>query len=144
MIYLMGSLKNPKVPDIANALRKNGFDVFDEWFAAGPSADKHWKAYAQGRGLNYRDALSLPFVETAYGFDWNHLVMCKAGVLVMPAGKSAHIELGLYRGWGKPCWMLHEGEPQGEDWELMPKIATGMAYSVEELVAMLTNYKGVL
>lgn len=138
MIYVMGSLKNPKVPECANYLRQNGFRVFDEWYAAGPSADKAWKHYAQHiRGLSYRDALNLPFVETAFRFDMEHLAIAQAGVMVMPAGKSAHVELGLFIGQGKKCFILHDGEPAGDEWELMPKLATGMAYSLDELVAMM-------
>lgn len=140
MIYLMGSLKNPKIPAIANSLRKKGFDVFDEWFAAGPTADRHWKAYAQGRGLPYREALNLPFVTTAFDFDMKHLALCEAGVMVMPCGKSAHVELGLFIGSRRKMFILHDGEPEGDDWELMPKIATAMAYDIDELVAQMKEH----
>lgn len=144
MIYVMGSLKNPNIPEVARFLRKNGYDAFDGWFAAGPTADKAWKAYAVGNGWSYKQALASPFCTTAYEFDYAHLVQCKAGVLVMPAGKSAHVELGLLRGWNRPVWILHEGEPPGDEWELMPKLATDMAYSLGELLMLLDNYGGKL
>ena len=35
-VYLIGSLRNPKVPKIAEKIRALGFEVFDDWFAAGP------------------------------------------------------------------------------------------------------------
>lgn len=136
MIYVIGSLKNPKVEDTAHALRAAGFTAFDEWFAAGPNADKHWNEYAKKRGLSYREALALPLLETVFQFDVHHLNTCIGGVLVMPAGKSAHAELGYLIGSGKPVWILHDGEPKGE-WELMPKFATGMAYSLDELLPMM-------
>jgi len=87
--------------------------------------------------LNYREALQLPFVTTAFEFDLKHLHQAKALVLVMPCGKSAHVEMGMFYGWGRPRFLLFDGEPYDDNWELMPKLATGMAYSVEELVTML-------
>lgn len=136
MIYVIGSLKNPRVPEVAAFLRGEGFAAFDEWCAAGFDADKHWNAYVKARGLSYRDALKLPFLETVFNFDLEHLNKADAGVLVMKAGKSAHAELGYLIGRGKPVWILHDGEPEGE-WELMPKFATGMAYQLDELLAMI-------
>ncbi len=45
MIYLIGSLRNPNIPAIANELRTLGYEVFDDWYAAGPEADDYWKSY---------------------------------------------------------------------------------------------------
>ena len=39
MIYLIGSLKDPYVREVAEALRDAGHDVFDDWHASGPYAD---------------------------------------------------------------------------------------------------------
>jgi len=38
-LYLIGSLRNPRVPEVAEILRWNGHLVFDDWYAAGPEAD---------------------------------------------------------------------------------------------------------
>jgi cell division septation protein DedD len=44
VIYLIGSLKNrKKIIDLANRLRKLGFEVFDDWIAPGPDADDYWE-----------------------------------------------------------------------------------------------------
>ena len=40
-IYTIGSLRNEKVPLIANALRDAGHEVFDDWYGAGPEADDY-------------------------------------------------------------------------------------------------------
>lgn len=44
-LYLIGSLRNPFVPSLAKELRYKipEFEVFDDWFAAGPLADDAWK-----------------------------------------------------------------------------------------------------
>ena len=39
VIYIIGSLKNEKIPFIAKQIRELGFEVFDDWFSPGPEAD---------------------------------------------------------------------------------------------------------
>ena len=34
-IYLIGSLRNPSIPETAAKLRDAGHEVFDDWFSAG-------------------------------------------------------------------------------------------------------------
>ena len=46
-IYLMGSLRNPTIPELSVAIRKIGFEVFDDWYSPGPKADDHWRNYSQ-------------------------------------------------------------------------------------------------
>ena len=53
-LYLIGSLRNPKIPDIAQTIRiETGLDVFDDWHAAGPEADDHWQHYEKNREHGY-------------------------------------------------------------------------------------------
>jgi hypothetical protein len=135
MIYIGGSLANPNIRFVANRLRAHGFDVFDDWHAAGIEGDLNWKQYASDRGLNYKQALDLPFVQTAFDFDMKHLREADTFVLVMPAGKSGFLELGLMTGWGKRSYILFDGEPDRPD--LMTKVATGLFDSFEDLVDRL-------
>ena len=57
-IYLIGSLRNPEGPKMANRLRELGFEVFDDWFSPGPQADDFWRDYEKLRGSTYKQALS--------------------------------------------------------------------------------------
>ena len=57
-IYLIGSLRNPRVPEIAAKLRDAGHVVFDDWFAAGPEADDWWQKYEIARGHNFKEGLA--------------------------------------------------------------------------------------
>ena len=68
-IYLIGSLRNPEVPKMAQEIRKLGFDVFDDWYAAGERADDSWKEYEISRGHNYREALSGYAADHVFDFD---------------------------------------------------------------------------
>ena len=134
LIYLIGSLRNEKIPEIANELEAEGFEVFDDWFAPGPRADEHWKEYSQARNRNYADALASHAASHIFEFDKRHIDQCDIGVLLMPAGRSGHLELGYLIGQGKPGYILFEEEP--ERWDIMAQFAF-VAFSLDELVAML-------
>jgi hypothetical protein len=113
IIYLIGSLRNPLIPDIGNALRKAGHDVYDDWFAGGREADDEWQRYEGVRGREYLIALRGWHAKQVFENDLTHLERCQAGLLVLPAGKSAHLELGWLLGQGKPGYiLLDDRKPQ--------------------------------
>jgi len=116
-LYLIGSLRNFLIPAYGNKLRELGFDVFDDWFAAGPEADDKWQEYETTRGRTYSEALKGHAARHVYKFDLFHLNAANLGVLIMPAGKSGHLELGYLAGQGKPCYILFNEEP--ERWDVM-------------------------
>jgi hypothetical protein len=137
VIYLIGSLRHPRVREVASALRARRLEVFDDWHAAGPEADDIWQRYEQERGRSYREALAGEHAQTAYKMDRRNLDLCRAAVLVMPAGKSGHIELGYAVGQGKPGYILLEQEP--ERWDLMYAFATKIYYHIELLTEELAR-----
>ena len=96
-IYLIGSLRNPNIPVFANELRAQGFDVFDDWFAAGPEADDFWQKYEKGRGRRYDQALKGHAALHVFSFDFEHLHQADVIVLLAPAGKSGHMVEELLR-----------------------------------------------
>ena len=57
------------------------------------------------------------------------------GVLVMPAGKSGHMELGYLAGIKTPVYVLFDKEP--ERYDIMYRFADDVVFSVEELVEVL-------
>lgn len=140
-IYLIGSLRNPEVPKIAAAIRNLGFNVFDDWHAAGPTADDEWKRYEQERGRTYIDALrNGEAAEHVFSFDEYHLNTSDIGVLVLPAGKSGHLELGLLGGQGKPIFILLA--PDDVRWDVMYKFAQrgqGVCSTLEDLLIQLQS-----
>src|SRR5689334_17650216 len=82
------------VREVASALRAHRLKVFDDWHAAGPEADDIWQRYEQERGRTFREALVGKHARMVIDFDRDNLNRASAAVLVMPAGKSGHIELG--------------------------------------------------
>lgn len=134
MIYLIGSLRNPTVCEISKTLRSAGYEVFDDWYAAGEIADDSWRDYEKQRGRSYVEALSSLAAEHVYSFDRFHLERADTGVLVLPAGKSGHLELGWLLGRGKRGYILLD-DP--ERWDVMYKFADGIYLNVDDLVTQL-------
>lgn len=133
-LYLIGSLRNPEVPKIAEALRAAGYEVFDSWFAAGEIADDSWRDYCKHRGLTLKQGLKEYAAQHILDFDRTHLLRCDGAVLVMPAGKSGHLELGFVAGQGKPVFVLFDEEPVR--WDVMlgfAEIATSVPELLEEM-----------
>lgn len=135
MVYLIGSLRNPNVPRIAERLRKAGHEVFDEWHSAGPEADDFLRDYAKARGLNHREALQTYAAKNIFQFDKRHIERADVVVLVMKAGLSGGIEFGWALGQGKPGYVLYDGDPERLD--VMLQFASGIVYSVDELIERL-------
>ena len=136
-IYLIGSLKNPAISDVAKVLRDLGYDVFDDWRSPGPDADDHLRDYYRERGFNYRQIMESPSAKLAFNYDRDHLNRCDAAIMVMPAGKSGHLELGTVIGSGKPGYILFDKEPERVD--IMHGFATGIFLSMEEMIGHFTE-----
>lgn len=120
-IYLGGSLQNEKIKTIANDLRSSlsyGTVVFDDWMAAHPEADEKWREYSLQRGMSYEDAIRSNAGQNVFTMDMLHLIGSDVFVLILPAGKSAHLEAGFMAGlrtagFGKRMYILSDGpEPR--------------------------------
>ncbi len=136
-IYLIGSLRNSAIPGIGAVLRDIGYDVFDDWFAAGPIADDSWKEYEEARGHNYAQALKGYAAQHVFEFDKYHLDRADLGVLIMPAGKSGHMELGYLTGQNKPAFILTDNPDR---WDVMYRFADQVFFTLDE---MLNHLRGV-
>jgi hypothetical protein len=141
VIYMIGSLKNEKIPHIAKEIRElsETFDVFDDWFSPGPEADDFWRNFEKVRGSTYKQALRNYAGKHIFEFDKFHIDRADIGVLVMPAGKSGHMELGYLIGRCKTCFVYFEEEP--ERWDVMYQFVYenggNLCFNKEELFAEL-------
>ena len=138
-IYVIGALKNWKVVEFGNYLRRRGFDVFDNWISPGPLADVYLRKYTRLKGLNYKQTLQDYAARHVFEFDKKHLLRCDASVVLMPAGKSAMLELGFVRGRRKPGFILFNKEPKKVD--VMFQFATDIFFDKKELVKALKAIK---
>lgn len=135
VVYLIGSLRNPAIPEIGREIRALGYDVFDDWHGAGPNADDEWQRYEKERGRTYAEALRGWAARQVYNFDRSHLDRADIGVLVMPAGKSGHLELGYLAGRNKRTFILFDQEP--ERWDVMVQFAEAVFFNQDEMLAAL-------
>ena len=131
-IYVIGSLKNDEITKVSKLLREQGFEVFDDWKAPGPDADDYLRDYYRERGLTYSEILGSHGVQHVFNFDKFHLDRCDCALLVMPAGKSGHLELGYTVGKGKPGFILMDQEPERVD--VMHSFATKVFMNKEEMI----------
>ena len=98
-VYVASSWRNEvRQQAVVQALREAGHDVYD--FRA-PGASFAWKEAATPEQLRdpqrFRDeVLTHPLAKTAFEADMGALRSAEATVLVLPCGRSAHLELG----WG--------------------------------------------
>ena len=128
------------VPIIGDELRKEGFEVFDEWFAAGKIADDSFKEYFKGREIPYDKALKSYAAKHIFEFDKTHLDRSDAAILVLPAGRSGHLELGYMVGRGKPTFILMDEVTAEDRWDLMLQFTNGVYFDPLLLLEDLRKY----
>lgn len=130
-VYLIGSLKNRKIIELTKTFDQMGIDAFSDWLCPGPDADDHLRDYYRELGYDYRQIMDSYSAQHIFEFDKKHLDRCDTAVLVMPAGKSGHLELGYTIGKGKPGYILFDEEPERVD--IMHGFATKIFLSQEEM-----------
>lgn len=139
-IYLAGTLKNTRIPEIGTRLRAEGFDVMDEWYTPGEFADTNWQAYEVQRGRTYSEALRGRAATNIYLFDRAYIDLADIMVLVMPVGKSAMIELGYAKGMEKyVCIFLDGVDP--DRYDIMPNFADALFSTEEALIVGLNEIR---
>lgn len=150
MIYLAGSLRNPQIPITARDLAKaTGYNVFSDWYAAGPEADDYWKTYYRdmaprdmSEAEKYQWALQQPASKNTFSFDHRHIMNSRLMVLQLPAGKSGHLELGWFLGQGKPGIIYLNDEDVR--WDIMYQYATAVVTNFDELCEEIGKHRGTL
>lgn len=138
-IYVASSWRNAYQPSVVDRLREAGHQVYD--FRNPPSGVKgfawseidpdwqNWKAERYRELLLTHPIASLGFVTDLRGMQW-----ADTCVLVLPCGRSAHLEAGWFAGQGKRCLILTR---DGEEPELMALLATDICVSVNEVLRAL-------
>lgn len=134
-IYLVGSLRNPRIPDIANKLRDDGHDVFDDWYGAGETADDSWRAYEKARGRSYAEAIEGKAATNICEFDRCNIMASDTVILILPAGRSGHMEIGFAAGAGKRTHILLDADY--DRWDVMYRLTDGVWSHIDPLRAKL-------
>lgn len=138
-IYLASSWRNPLQPDAVKALRMRGHEVYD--FRNPPNGvkgfawsdiDPDWQGWEAEK---YRDLLTThPLAARGYMTDLRGMEWADTCVLLLPCGRSAHLEAGWFAGRGKRLIILTR---DGEEPELMALMATHICTRPDELYQIL-------
>lgn len=139
-IYIIGSLRNEQIPVVGNAVRAAGFEAFDDWHGTGPKADDHWFDYEKIRGRSYIEALAGRSAQNTFALDRDNIMRSEGVIMVLPAGRSGHMEFGFARGQGKPGVILLDKEP--ERYDVMYNFASLVSYDVQEAIAFIASRLG--
>jgi hypothetical protein len=139
-IYVASSWRNAFQPGVVEALRAAGHQVYDfrnpphvERGFAWSEIDPEWKAWS---AADYRRLLlTHPIAARGFMSDLRGMQWADACVLVLPCGRSAHLEAGWFCGAGKRCIILTR---DGEEPELMALLATEICVSVDEVLQALS------
>lgn len=114
-IYLASSWRNQKQPEIVKALRGFGHEVYDfrnpkegdvgfSWDQVDPNW-KNWSIEEYAELLRSDDRCIAGFKLDIDALNW-----CDTCVLLLPCGKSAHLELGYAAGQGKRTVVFFDPE----------------------------------
>lgn len=137
VVYIIGSLRNPEIPKIANTIQEAGHEAFADWYAAGFEADDKWRDYEKERGRGFLEALNGHAARNVFEFDKKHLERADAVLLVAPAGKSCHLEIGWSLGKGKRGYYLLD--PTVERWDVMLNFCTLVTDKLENIIEDLKS-----
>jgi hypothetical protein len=135
-VYVASSWRNTEQPDVVRALRADGHDVYDfrepkpgnhgfSWHEIDPTiprgpADLHLPAGEIAMMLQH------PAAVDGFKLDMDALTWCDVCVLVLPCGRSAHLEAGWAAGAGKvTIALLADGEPDLM-WKMLGSLCCGI------------------
>lgn len=138
-IYVASSWRNRHQPRVVSDLREHGYEVYDFRHPepgsngfAWSDIDPAWQSWSPAA---FRDALDHPVAKEGFRRDFDAMQWADVFVLVLPCGRSAHLEAGWAIGAGKPTLIcLAEGEP-----ELMYRMANLLCIGPDEVVPALDD-----
>ena len=133
-IYVASSWRNARQPSVVEALREDGHEVYDfrepapglggfAWSEIDPDW-QHWTPEQMAAALRH------PIARQGFALDMAAIALCEACVLVMPCGRSAHLELGYAAGAGNWTAVLQEERAEPE---LMYAMCSLVTASLHEL-----------
>lgn len=138
-IYLASSWRNPEQPRVLAKLRSAGHEVYDFRNPAPGNAgfawsaiDQNWQAWTPEQ---FRHCVTDPVAIEGYTFDKAGLDWADTCVILLPCGRSAHLEAGYAIGQGKPT--VFYLSPDKFEPELMYLLGDGMVVNDDELLMRL-------
>ena len=141
-IYVASSWANKSYPKVVEALRVAGHDVYDfrtNGFHWNDILDTNLDMLGQVSPAALDKALANPKALHHFDDDFEALDTCDACVLVLPSGRSSHLELGHAAGRNKTTVILYDGPDSVVVPELMYLMVDWRVDSIGELVSILDS-----
>lgn len=137
-VYVAASWRTDHQPAVVKALREAGHEVYDYRNPPSSSAITWSDISPWWAGLTPEELsqlLSQPVARGAFEVDMGALRACDACVLLLPSGRSSHLELGWAAGAGKRTAILLDG---GSEAELMSLMADRLCEDLDDLLYILS------
>lgn len=139
-IYVASSWRNEYQQNLVEYLRNLGYEVYDfkhpnyglpgfQW----SRIDNDWQNWNMD---DYRDALEDPYAQFGFNRDFDAMKAADICVLLLPCGRSAHLEAGWMKGAGKKVIAYIDPIVTIEP-ELMYLLLDGIALDLADLRILL-------
>lgn len=139
-VYVASSWRNKIQQNVVSVLRADGHKVYDYRHPEPGNDGFHWSeidpAWKNWSPEKFSQGLDHPIAHHGFSLDMKALEACSACVLVLPCGRSAHLELGWAAGAGRLTIVYM---PETEEPELMYRMCDYLATSLEEVRAALSK-----
>ena len=137
-ISVASSWRNRFQQSVVGLLREHGHEVYDFKNPAPGNNGFRWSEI-DGNWENWDDAhyllaLKHPIADKGFALDWGAMQWADVGVLVLPCGRSAHLEAGYFVGAGKPLYIV-----LGDENPVVPELMYKMATRVLPGIASLSD-----
>lgn len=145
-IYVASSWRNNYQPEVVRILREAGHEAYD--FKNPKEGDHgfHWRDVALERDEKaqcapefLKVALTHPRAVEGFNSDFNAMKWADACVVVLPCGRSAHLEAGWMAGAGK-LTLVYAPAGQLIEPELMYGLLDGLCVSIDEVLERLGHF----
>lgn len=141
-IYVASSWRNDHQQYIVGVLRKEGHEVYDFKHPTEGNAGFHWSEidpnWKQWNVAEYREGMKHEYAEFGFSRDFEAMQAADACVLVLPCGRSAHLEAGWMKGAGKKVFAFIPSSCEFEP-ELMYKMLDHVTSDLGEIISLLAE-----
>jgi len=141
-IYVATSWKNPFQEDVVLMLRSIGHEVYDFKNPKEGNSGFHWSAidkdWQTWQEPEYLMALRHEVAEEGFKLDYDAMKWADACVMLLPCGRSAHLEAGWFAGNGKKLFIVLGNENPVVP-ELMYKMATMVLPGLASLAHLMSQ-----
>lgn len=137
-VYVASSWRNQMQPAVVEIIKASGIEVYDfknpapgERGFGWSQIDPNWQNWTP---KEYIEALDHPLAKEGFKRDWQAMQKADTFVLVLPCGRSAHLELGWAVGAEKRTAVFLNGDNEPE---LMTRMVDLITPSMMELLEFL-------